>query len=106
MDVLGPAYNATVAFIEHRYYGESLIPNSNYKYLSSTQALWDYADIIEQISKANTTRPVIAFGGSYGGMLSAMFRIKYPHLVDGAIASSAPLLMGDLSGSEFMKKVT
>src|SRR5690606_24326369 len=31
-------------------------------------------------------------GGSYPGNMAAWFRLKYPHVTDGSIGSSAPLL--------------
>ena len=46
----------------------------------------DFAELVTYI-KANVKgaekSPVIAFGGSYGGMLAAWFRIKFPHICDG-----------------------
>jgi len=105
-------FDATVVFAEHRYYGESMPygPNSydnksRLGYLTSQQALADYVDLISHLKRRGSPRhtseaagpqprcgnPVIAFGGSYGGMLAAWFRIKYPAVVEGAIASSAPI---------------
>lgn len=85
-------------YAEHRYFGESLpfgdrsldAPEFS-GYLSADQALADFAKLLS--TKVNTEqRPVITFGGSYGGLLSTWFRMKYPHLTTGAIASSAPVL--------------
>jgi len=33
----------------------------------------------------------VALGGSYGGLLTLFFRIRFPNIVDIAYAASAPL---------------
>ena len=38
-----------------------------------------------------STTQVITVGGSYSGNLAAWFKVKYPHLSDGSVASSAPV---------------
>ncbi|OQR89455.1 lysosomal Pro-X carboxypeptidase, partial [Thraustotheca clavata] len=94
-------FNALLIFAEHRYFGESMpkqkpnISLGEYAvHLSSQQALADFAVLINHIKKVLKAplSPVVAFGGSYGGMLAAWMRLKYPHLIHGTIAASAPML--------------
>ncbi|XP_075731120.1 lysosomal Pro-X carboxypeptidase isoform X1 [Rhipicephalus microplus] len=98
-----PEMKALIIFTEHRFYGKSMpFGGESLKglpylgYLTAEQALADYADFLIHIKgtlPGAANSPVVAFGGSYGGMLAAWMRMKYPHLVTAALSSSAPLLM-------------
>jgi len=90
---LAPKFGARIVFVEHRYEGQSLpnLTDDCLGYASTIQALEDYARILKEELNPGNLAPVVVFGGSYGGMLSAWMRMKYPHLVAGAIAASAPI---------------
>nr|XP_003222903.1 PREDICTED: thymus-specific serine protease [Anolis carolinensis] len=95
---LAEKYGALLLALEHRFYGGSLKPemleDDNLQYLSSQQALSDLVSFHQFISKKYKLTPNntwICFGGSYPGSLAAWFRLKFPHLVFGAVASSAPV---------------
>ena len=76
-----------------RYYGKSLpfgdssFDDDKVSYLSVEQALADYAIILTNLKKqynlTDSQNPIIAFGGSYGGILAAYMRFKYPNIVQG-----------------------
>eukprot|EP00793_Prasinoderma_coloniale_P001606 PRCOL_00003411-RA len=98
---------AALLFVEHRYYGESTVPPAEpngtlprnpscLNYLTTDQALADFATVLMSLDSVlpgarRGVTPVVGFGGSYGGMMAAWFRLKFPHLVDGVISASAPI---------------
>ncbi|KAJ4840467.1 hypothetical protein Tsubulata_039815 [Turnera subulata] len=99
-------FGALIVYIEHRFYGMSIpfvtmeeaLKNETLRgYFNSAQAIADYAEILLHIKRKFSAQnsPIIVVGGSYGGMLAAWFRLKYPHIVLGALASSAPILYFD-----------
>ncbi|XP_078447905.1 putative serine protease EDA2 isoform X2 [Wolffia australiana] len=99
--VLAKKFGAAIVSLEHRYYGKSspfeLHTTENLRYLSSKQALSDlavfhhyYQELVNtRYNRSGVENPWFVFGGSYSGALSAWFRLKFPHLTCGSLASSA-----------------
>ncbi|XP_041919513.1 thymus-specific serine protease [Alosa sapidissima] len=88
---------ALCLLLEHRFYGKSHptedLSTSNLRFLSSRQALADLAHFRSVVAEERglASSRWVAFGGSYPGSLAAWLRLKYPHLVHAAIATSAPI---------------
>lgn len=83
---LAEEFGALVVFGEHRYFGESQpfgdasYDRDNLEYLTVEQAMFDYVELIKMIKDTEglQDRAVIVGGGSYGGMLAAWLRMKFP----------------------------
>ncbi|XP_021378734.1 dipeptidyl peptidase 2-like [Mizuhopecten yessoensis] len=114
---IAPEFEGLLVFAEHRFYGKSFPFDPAVAFtqpyiglLTIEQALADFAMLVThlKVQLNSTDCPVIAFGGSYGGMLSAYMRFKYPNVIAGSIAASAPifLLTPDLDRTFFFKEVT
>ncbi|XP_072704820.1 thymus-specific serine protease [Ciconia boyciana] len=93
---LARAHGALLAALEHRFYGGSRGPGGDpdLRFLSSQQALADLAAFRLHVTSAWGLSPNhtwVCFGGSYAGALAAWARLKFPHLVSAAVASSAPV---------------
>ena len=89
---------ALILALEHRFYGPSQptgdLTVASLRHLSSAQALADAARFVAHAAREfRVPRDArwVAFGGSYPGMLASWLRLKYPHLVHAAVASSAPV---------------
>eukprot|EP01114_Cavostelium_apophysatum_P017381 TRINITY_DN5154_c0_g1_i1.p1 TRINITY_DN5154_c0_g1~~TRINITY_DN5154_c0_g1_i1.p1 ORF type:complete len:477 (-),score=52.80 TRINITY_DN5154_c0_g1_i1:62-1492(-) len=95
LQIYAQQFGAMIVTLEHRYYGESLPfqdqQYENLQFLTTKQALEDLAYFIQYFRTEvldNSTAPLITFGCSYAGALSAWFRLKYPHLTLGTVSSS------------------
>jgi lysosomal Pro-X carboxypeptidase len=97
------AGNALLVFSEARGFGRSLLfpgqsqilTKPQLRYLTTDQIIQDHAALASHLKYTaygnSTASKIIAFGGSWGGMLATYVRIKFPDLFQGAIAGSAPV---------------
>ncbi|KAG6399671.1 hypothetical protein SASPL_141152 [Salvia splendens] len=103
LGVLAKKFGAAVVSLEHRYYGKSSpfdsFSTENLRYLSSKQALFDlavfrqyYQESLNAKLNKSMDNPWFVFGISYAGAMSAWFRLKFPHLTCGSLASSGVVL--------------
>ena len=84
-----------LVWAEHRYEARSTPDTKGLRaclsYCTVEQALADYAVVVQKLRSIYGKCRSSPIGGSYGGMLAAWFRLKYPASVQGAIAASAPI---------------
>lgn len=107
---LAAHFGAYVLHPEHRFYGisqplgdhENATVAQLLQLLTPDQAMADMLQLVNHYrrklgcSMRKSSRdycPVITTGGSYPGFLAAIMRLLYPHYIDMAYASSAPLLL-------------
>ncbi|KAL9186163.1 hypothetical protein ACHAXT_005401 [Thalassiosira profunda] len=105
---LAPHFGAAVIQPEHRFYGpyqpitgRTATVDELIELLTPQQAMADMVQLTktfkEELGCAQYDRssenycPVISVGGSYPGIMSALFRIVYPDFVDISYAAGAPL---------------
>lgn len=91
---LAQALGAHIVALEHRYYGQSQPfaqqTAANFTWLTVEQAIEDLATFQKwAVSTQGLSGKWVAIGGSYPADLAAIYRLKHPELVSGAIASSA-----------------
>ncbi|ETO24400.1 lysosomal carboxypeptidase [Reticulomyxa filosa] len=115
---MAPQFGALVVFGEHRYYGASVPTANSFEFLTIEQTIADYALLLSSLQSnisglykfvsPSSYVQTVAFGGSYGGVLSALCRIHYPWIVDMALASSAPwyLLLGLVNDNSYYRIIT
>ena len=91
---------AHLVYLKHRYYGKSLpFPDfsaEHMQYLTLDNVIEDFASFEKWISASQGWKGKwVSVGGYYSGTLSAIYRLKHPELVKGALASSAPMISGE-----------
>ncbi|OCF35690.1 serine carboxypeptidase [Kwoniella heveanensis BCC8398] len=105
LQILSNATGGIGIVLEHRYYGDSVPVESfstdDLRFLNNAEAMEDSANLIRNFKPPSSVLSVedgalhpnntawIYYGGSYAGARAAHMRVQYPHLVWGAIASSA-----------------
>lgn len=93
-------FKALVVFVEHRYYGksmpfgqDSLKSKEQAAYLTTEQALADYARVIMMLKKQPGAKnsKVVTFGCGISGLLAIWLKTRYMYLIDAVVSGSPPL---------------
>jgi len=82
--------DANQIIVEHRYFGESVPENLNWKFLNIRQAAEDHHIIVQLFKEIYQTK-WISTGVSKGGQTTLYYKYYYPEDVDASVAYVAPI---------------